>query len=411
MRQERLLVAPMRLPNQHPKLDELEAAVYFQICEAVGVDNVTFIDFEENLYLYNFIPNGVEIVKSNQWFMQRYTEVKQRLDAILSNVDTVLLYRISCEGMDKGTGSGLSGKFTKDVIDTQLDKCHRMDTYGFSNFGTRKLLPNYLVRMVFLECLSQSNVGVIHLVLDPREIDLSYMIDKDRYKRLGALKQTPGHLRPMPYFEWGLNEIYQQEVGKGYWFYYVGTCRAHRSTREHLFNLCKTVSISVNDREPNYRKSGKISLNGIAKMTDYRFKGGEKGVDISYVSQEKYYYHLKLSRYTFVNRPYQEDSFNYQRFMEAVVLGCIPLIDEKMNLCDLELTYPEFYDIIIKRKLIYGQDDYCNIVSRVSKYDENGDDEIIEEFKKTKAYMALTDINKIRKFWERILGWKNVRFT
>ena len=94
MKPERLLIVPMRLPDQLHKMEELERAIYNQTISAVGSDRVTFFDFDEEYYLHKLIPGNVQLIKSNQWHMINYDELKERFDDVLSFVDNVFLYRI-----------------------------------------------------------------------------------------------------------------------------------------------------------------------------------------------------------------------------------------------------------------------------------------------------------------------------
>ena len=211
----------------------------------------------------------------------------------------------------------------------------------------------------------------------------------------------------MPFFEWGIKNTYVQELSKERDFYFGMNCIF--TNRYRYRDVVDKFNNCINRKIPNKEGfSNKLSGYAYVLRNSYNPKIG-KAKD-SQVSQSEYYYKLYTSRYTFVNVPYLETEFNYQRFMEAIILGCIPFIDNKMNLDDLRLTYHEFYDIIMKEKLVIDTDadSYSDIAKRMKRYSENGDSELINKFKNTKAYQALTDENKIKECWRKKLGWKDV---
>jgi hypothetical protein len=406
MKENRLLVVPMIMPGSE-LVSEIVRAINFQLYEILG-DRITFLDFDEEFELYKHIVGNPDFIKDCNWFCHGYKELKQRHLEILSCVDNVLIYGIPTYcGVDAGYYRGLPKPYKLDTINLELDKCHRKDDYGFVNYGTRVKLKNVLSRMVFFESLGEADVNVFHYQLDPREVNLSPLIGNNRYHILRGLKSTVGPSRPIPFFEWGLKNTYVQELSKERDFYFGMNCGFINRYRYRdvvdKFNNC------INRKIPNKEGfSNKLSGYAYVSRNSYKAKVGK--VKDASISQSEYYYKLYTSRYTFVNVPYLETEFNYQRFMEAIILGCIPFIDNKMNLDDLRLTYHEFYDIIMKEKLVIDTDadSYIDIAKRMKRYSENGDSELISKFKNTKAYQALMDENKIKECWRKKLGWKDV---
>lgn len=400
---ERLLVVPIGTPGDIKKT-EIYGAINFQLYSIFG-DKVSFLDFDEEFGLYKLLSGNSDLIKDGSWYCSGYKELKERHMEMLSYMDSVLIYGMQVKGPDEGYTRNLPKMHSIEYINMELDKCHRKDDYGFVNFGTKNKLKNVLSRMIFIECLSESDVNVFHYAVDPRELDLSSYIEKSRYHRIGALKSNVGPSKPMPFFEWGMENTYIQELGKNYDFYYVGSV-----IFKDRFRLRDIVSKFNNclDRRKFSSDGFKNVLKGGAYLIMDNKNGSAK--DISTVPQQEYYYKLMISRYTFVNKPFLETEFNYQRFMEAIILGCIPFIDDKMNLDNLRLTYPEFYDIIIKNKLIIDTEasSYKDIADRMRNYKENGDSELIEKFKSTRAYKALTNEEKIKECWRKKLRWKDV---
>lgn len=406
MKENRLLVVPMTTPGSG-LVSEIIRAINFQLYEMLG-DRITFLDFDEEFELYKHIVGNPDFIKDCNWFCHGYKELKQRHLEILSCVDNVLIYGMpTYGGIETGYYRGLPNLYKLDTIKMELDKCHRKDDYGFVNYGTRVKLKNVLSRMVFFESLGEADVNVFHYQLDPREVNLSPLIGNNRYHILRGLKSTVGPSRPMPFFEWGIKNTYVQELSKERDFYFGMNCVF--TNRYRYRDVVDKFNNCINRKIPNKEGfSNKLSGYAYVLRNGYKAKVG-KAKDTQ-VSQSEYYYKLYTSRYTFVNVPYLETEFNYQRFMEAIILGCIPFIDNKMNLDDLRLTYHEFYDIIMKEKLVIDTDanSYSDIAKRMKRYSENGDSELINKFKNTKAYQALTDENKIKECWRKKLGWKDV---
>ena len=97
------------------------------------------------------------------------------------------------------------------------------------------------------------------------------------------------------------------------------------------------------------------------------------------------------------------------RFMEALILDCIPIILPGNNLNDLELTYPDLYDIILIKNVILTRRDtnayrpmdfYIN--TRLARYEEDLD--TIERLKNTKSYQMITNQEWIKKKFKKLLG-------
>lgn len=407
MKQNRLLVVPM-MPPCDIKREEINRAINFQLFEMLG-DKITFLDFDEEYGLYKYITGEPDFIKDCCWYCHGYKELKERHMEILECVDNVLIYGMQVKNINDGTGyvKGLPKMDNLESIKIELDKCHRKDDYGFVNYGTRVKLKNVLSRMVFIECLGESDVNVFHYLVDPREVNLSPIIGKDRYHVIGALKSNVGPSKPMPFFEWGIENTYVQELPKEMDFFYLGACDGVGKYR--LRDIVDKFNDCIGRRKPN---GGAFSntLKGFAGVVSDKYSGKVGKKKDSIVSQSEYYYKLMTSRYTFVNKPYVDSEFNYQRFMEAIILDCIPFIDNEMNLDNLRLTYHEFYDIIIKNKLIIDTEasSYKDIATRMKRYPENGDSQLISKFKNTKAYQALTNSEKISECWRKKLGWKNV---
>lgn len=402
-KEKRLLVIPIVPGNEYRS--EIIRAINYQILRVIDSECISYLDFNEEITLYKSLPgNNIDVVKDCSWLCKGYKDLVKRYDEILPYVDNVLIYNFPVMEM-KYDGRGGNGDvrllFHKDNILLELDKCHRKDDYGFVNVGTRKGLRTVLSRIILFECLGKCDIPVFHYVIDPRENDLSFIIGKDHYHRMGALKSTVGASKQMPFFEWGLNEIYSQDLDKSKDLYYITRIWGVRD-RQRLRGICDSLNESIGRRGTGLRNTLKGYASAVRDMYSKNFNGNNSGE-----SQEKYYYHLKISRYTFVNQPYIRDAFNYQRFMEAIILGAIPLFEKGTNYDDLILTYPEFYDIIKKEKLEIDLDEkgIVDLRNRMYGYMENGDNEIINKFKNTKAYKSLMDADKIKSYWKKKLRW------
>lgn len=106
-----------------------------------------------------------------------------------------------------------------------------------------------------------------------------------------------------------------------------------------------------------------------------------------------------LSRYTIIVDDYS-GQFNMMRFMEAVICGCVPLLlDGYNNLENLILTFPDIYDIIIKRGLVEKLE---RVYFRIHDWEEK-DQYIISEIKATKSFKKITDKVKVQQYYNKLL--------
>lgn len=404
-KEKRLLVIPI-VPGYGPNRGEIIRAIDYQILNMIDKEHISYLDFNEEITLYKNLPgNNIDVVKDCSWLCKGYKDLVKRYDEILPYVDNVLIYNfpaMETKYEKRGGNSDFRLLSCKDSILLELDKCHRKDDYGFVNVGTRKELRTVLSRIILFECLGKYDIPVFHYVIDPRENDLSFIIGKDHYHRMGALKSTVGASKQMPFFEWGLNEIYSQDLDKSKDLYYMARVGNLRD-RQRLRGICSSLRESIGRRGTGSRNT----LKGYASVVNDNYGKDFNGSNNRIESQDRYYYHLKISRYTFVNQPHIRDAFNYQRFMEAIILGAIPLFERGTNYDDLILTYPEFYDIIKKEKLEIDLDEkgIVDLRNRMYGYMENGDNEIISKFKNTKAYKSLMDADKIKSYWKKKLRW------
>ena len=118
-----------------------------------------------------------------------------------------------------------------------------------------------------------------------------------------------------------------------------------------------------------------------------------------------------LSRFTVITPPYNESEFNMVRFMEAVILGCVPVILPNVNLDGIRLTFPDIYDIIkkdkvvLKKYVINGKSAHTYPIEyflplRVRRYEEYA--VVIDKIKSTKSYKSIIDRDYIQECFNNL---------
>lgn len=212
---------------------------------------------------------------------------------------------------------------------------------------------------------------VIQLVIDPEELRINeyYDFEHNCFRQVYILNY--GKLKYCPFYELG------------------------------LFEETKLDSVKDNDLFAMYCESSRQRK----KVTE-KYKGIEHLMfyDSSkkLIKQSVYYDILSKSKYTFIIESFDIRTFSIIRFFEAISRGCVPLISEYVPLDHLFNTFKDIYDIIIK----YG------LVVKISNEDINKKmkeldsirREIIYDFMNSKSLKAITNKEKLKKYYGRLLN-------
>lgn len=378
--------------------NEIIGAVINQAIEFIP--NVYIIDFYKDYKLNKVLLSEPDIIKAEQWKFDSWKSMYKHYKKLVSDFDNIILVKAP---INRDNANTLDVKMLREINKmTRLD-----DTYNMQYDLMRRVIE----RLLFVKACRGKNV--VHFVIDPDEVDFSKVWNFKIYRRFGALKWDGCEYGPI--YEYLLYNTFIQDIPKFYDFYYVGS--AVTEDRKYLYRCQSEVLSHINRRRIGFIKENpKIGTFDI-------FDGDNRE---KRVTQSTYLYNLKLSRYTMVNPPYNKKEFNIIRFMEAVVCDCIPLIlkckkdvrDMKFGcLHNLILTFPDFYDIIIKRNLIVVPKD---IHIRLTKYYEDSDNgsvrkvkygtygepdiDICQQLKETKSFKKITDRNYVQSFYDGLFS-------
>ena len=378
--------------------NEIIGAVINQAIEFIP--NVYIIDFYKDYKLNKVLLSEPDIIKAEQWKFDSWKSMYKHYKKLVSDLDNIILVKAP---INRDNANTLDVKMLREINKmTRLD-----DTYNMQYDLMRRVIE----RLLFVKACRGKNV--VHFVIDPDEVDFSKVWNFKSYRRFGALKWDGCEYGPI--YEYLLYNTFIQDIPKFYDFYYVGS--AITEDRKYLYRCQSEVLSHINRRRIGFIKENpKIGTFDI-------FDGDNRE---KRVTQSTYLYNLKLSRYTMVNPPYNKKEFNIIRFMEAVVCDCIPLIlkckkdvrDMKFGcLHNLILTFPDFYDIIIKRNLIVVPKD---IHIRLTKYYEDSDNgsvrkvkygtygepdiDICQQLKETKSFKKITDRNYVQSFYDGLFS-------
>lgn len=378
--------------------NEIIGAVINQAIEFIP--NVYIIDFYKDYKLNKVLLSEPDIIKAEQWKFDSWKSMYKHYKKLVSDFDNIILVKAP---INRDNANTLDVKMLREINKmTRLD-----DTYNMQYDLMRRVIE----RLLFVKACRGKNV--VHFVIDPDEVDFSKVWNFKSYRRFGALKWDGCEYGPI--YEYLLYNTFIQDIPKFYDFYYVGSVITE--DRKYLYRCQSEVLSHINRRRIGFIKENpKIGTFDI-------FDGDNRE---KRVTQSTYLYNLKLSRYTMVNPPYNKKEFNIIRFMEAVVCDCIPLIlkckkdvrDMKFGcLHNLILTFPDFYDIIMKRNLIVVPKD---IHIRLTKYYEDSDNgsvrkvkygtygepdiDICQQLKETKSFKKITDRNYVQSFYDGLFS-------
>ena len=378
--------------------NEIIGAVINQAIEFIP--NVYIIDFYKDYKLNKVLLSEPDIIKAEQWKFDSWKSMYKHYKKLVSDFDNIILVKAP---INRDNANTLDVKMLREINKmTRLD-----DTYNMQYDLMRRVIE----RLLFVKACRGKNV--VHFVIDPDEVDFSKVWNFNSYRRFGALKWDGCEYGPI--YEYLLYNTFIQDIPKFYDFYYVGS--AITEDRKYLYRCQSEVLSHINRRRIGFIKENpKIGTFDI-------FDGDNRE---KRVTQSTYLYNLKLSRYTMVNPPYNKKEFNIIRFMEAVVCDCIPLIlkckkdvrDMKFGcLHNLILTFPDFYDIIMKRNLIVVPKD---IHIRLTKHYEDSDNgsvrkvkygtygepdiDICQQLKETKSFKKITDRNYVQSFYDGLFS-------
>lgn len=360
-------IAIALLSNVEASQNEIISAIYSQIIEFV--EDVVVIDFYMNGKIYKVLNGEPETLRLKQYEHNKWSEMQKQIERDMEEFDKVILFKtpISC---------------TRKVISEMEQGIKHDDSY---NMGYDKMRRIY-ERVTFVKAIRDKEV--YQLVIDPREIDFSTVIDFDfkSYKRICTWKSETDKYGPI--YEYAMSNTFVQDIPKAQDLYFIGS--VYEESKEYLYDIKKEFDKRLGKRH----KGGMYNNPFTGKFELFTMDDREKRV-----GQGTYLYNLMLSRYTIIVDDYS-GQFNMMRFMEAVICGCVPLLlDGYNNLENLILTFPDIYDIIEKRQLVEKLE---RVYFRIHDWEEK-DQYIISEIKATKSFKKITDKVKVQQYYNKLL--------
>lgn len=375
------------LSNISASQNEIIGAIFKQL--VTFIPDATIIDFYKENKLNKVLTGEPDVMKAEQWEYDGWRSVYKHYRYMLRPFDNVIIFRApSLRGYQQTTDEQMLRDIEAGV--------KKDDHYCWSGY---ELMKRNIERVLFVKACKDKRV--IQYVIDPTEVDFREVYQIPEYLRLGAMETE--HEYHAPFFEWALSDTFVQEIPKAQDFYYIASVLTPE--REYLNDVVAQINTKFGKRVRGGKRPGTDRQVGMrncgttGKIALYDAKGRR---DVR-VGQSTYYYNLMLSRYTIITRPYDIHQFNMVRFLEAVIMDCCPLILKDVSLRNLVLTFPDIYDIIKKRGLIW-QDSLERMYAKAINYNYSDDNTVCSEIKATKSWQELIDPEKIQQYFDEILG-------
>ena len=128
-------------------------------------------------------------------------------------------------------------------------------------------------------------------------------------------------------------------------------------------------------------------------MQNYYKKDGKP------IKQQEHYNKLSKSKYTLIMPSYDILPFSVIRFLEAIMVDCLPLIYSLCDLTDLKRTFLDIF-IIVERKLIV--EDIRGLDDKMAELDDERIS-ILDEIKATKSFKKITTEEMVSKYYTKLL--------
>jgi hypothetical protein len=325
------------------------------------IDEKVFLDFYKGNKLQKLFHNKANFRKMDFDKFDNWDDIEKYVKRQLSDVDKLIFFRTPMMSGIKIDDVTLVQKFATTI---KTD-----NKFSIKFFMIRKILEKCMLIKVAADLMS---IDVIQFVIDPQEIDFRHVFYFTNYRRYFILKRDYDKYAPMYEYEMS-KEICSNK--KEVDLFFIGSILTE--DRYFLYDL-------------NDQFEGIDSIEFKVFDKD-KFKNNR-------ISQNEYYHLLSKSKYTLICKPYENDSFSIIRFFEAVCNNCIPLILDDVNLSEILCTFEDIYDIIKRNKLVVKA---SNIQKRIKRYEE--DKNVIEEIMKSKSFEKITNCQKVKKFYEKLL--------
>lgn len=310
---------------------------------------------EENIKYINFGEIDVNITFQEQ--IKIYDNFFEK-----NKIDTLFVFRMPINEAIKHKRNG-ARKYIDRITNNELSNL----VFTMNSLAIRQLL---LIRQASNYCKK-----IIHIVFDPQEIRLHEFIDNNQNLIEAYFLKRKG-MKYVPTFEKYLfEELSKYSVDKNIELSFY--CTALSKDRTFISDKKEELE--------NYKDNWDVRIINTAKQM---------------ISQNEYYDKLINSKYTLIIKSYDVRTFSFIRFLESLSCNCLPLIVDDVCLDELQFTYPNVYNIIIKRGLVTKLDakEIENKCIKLNKQREMIIEELLESIKEK----GIFDDNKLRKFYKRL---------
>lgn len=374
------------LSNIEKTQNEIIACMITQICE--NVENCSVVDFYKDYKLSKTMYGEYYTVKAEQWLYNGWLDIYKNYRELVKPYDNIILIKTPT----------LRGLYTRQLDKTFLKEIDRGFTKNNEYQMSQDIMKRLIERLVFVKACRDKNV--IQFCIDPEEVDFSDVWKFKSYERRYIANHN--EMKYFPMYEWAMANTFIQDIDKAQDLYYIGS--AFNSDKQELLTRYKDNLYKFFGR----RRVGFVRANPQTGLFDY-YNNDENKREIK-ISQSKYLYELKLSKYTIVNPPYDLSCFNMMRFMESIICNCVPIILPENNFDDLILTFEDIYNKINLRDLILEKRDdrklpiehYLHI--RITEWERDRD--CIEDIKSCRSYKRIIDQEYVRSEFDKLLKEK-----
>lgn len=371
------------LSNVEKTQNEIIACMITQICE--NVENCSVVDFYKDYKLSKTTYGEYFMVKAEQWLYNGWLDIYKNYRELVKPYDNIILIKTPT----------LRGLYPRQLDKKFLKEIDRGFTKDNEYQMSQDLMKRLIERLVFVKACRDKNV--IQFCIDTQEVDFSDVWKFKSYERRYIANH--GDMKYFPMYEWAMANTFIQEIDKAQDLYFIGS--AFNSEKQELISRYHDNLYKFFGR----RRVGFVRANPQTGYFDY-YNNDENRREIK-VSQSKYLYELKLSKYTVVNPPYDTSCFNMMRFMEAVICDCVPIVLPENNFDDLILTFQDIYDKINFRDLILEKRDnrklpiehYLHV--RITEWERDKD--CIEDIKSCKSYQRIVDQEYVQSEFAKLL--------
>lgn len=261
--------------------------------------------------------------------------------------------------------------------------CESRNTNDRCNWNFQ-MTKNLLCKYMIIESAFDVCDKVYQFVLDTGEPDFSvccehFGYDKSKY-RLLYIAQRKGIYTYMPCVEYGMMQK-------------VKNADIDIYNKDTDFSFYASAVSKAREWVLEYKDMLQSIQNSIVEII-------EKGTDKRQIPQMEYMQLLGSSKFTLAISAYDAVSFSTMRMIDAAMCNCLCLIHNSCNDTDLKATFPDIYRIYKKYDLFVEMEDIKDFISRLTNKKRN---DIIREIKETKSWKRFSDINFIKKRWNKLL--------